>query len=327
MREAVTPNGTAVDKKRRIFGIFLLGTAVAVAAAFFAFSGPTGDIPVLRKDAVVTAGPPQPTSGAEPVLKVAIGAMISPKDTEIYYKQLLDYLGRSIGARVELVQRKTYAEINSLLAAGEIQLAFICSGPYVLSSGRQSAVLLTTPQVQGRRTYQSYLIVSKDSAYNSLDDLRGKTFAFTDPDSNTGSLVPRFWLAQRGASPKTWFKETIFTYSHDNSIYAVAKGLVDGAAVDSLIWDFYEHNKSEITAGTRIIKRSEEYGIPPVVASPAVSEEQRNVIRTIMLNMHAVPEGKKILNALLIDRFILPQDDWYGSIRQMQQDIQQTEQP
>ncbi len=298
---------------------------LAFVAAFFIFFKPSGNIPVLRTDVVLPSPPAPATAMSEPVLKVAIGAMISPKDTEIYYKRLLNYLGRAMGARVELVQRKTYAEINDLLASGEIQLAFICSGPYVLSAGKQKAVLLATPEIKGRHTYQSYLIVRKDSDEQTMEDLRGKTFAFTDPDSNTGSLVPRFWLAGQGAVPESYFKETIYTYSHDNSIYAVARGLVDGAAVDSLIWDFYEHNKSEITAKTRVIKKSEEYGIPPFVASAAMPAERRKAIQTALFDMHKNPEGAEILHALLIDRFIAAEDAWYGSIREMQQNVRQAE--
>ncbi|WP_051258176.1 substrate-binding domain-containing protein [Desulfovibrio cuneatus] len=260
-----------------------------------------------------------------PTLKVAVGAMISPRDTEVYYQQLLRYLGESINANVELVQRKTYAEVNTLLIAGEIDLAFICSGPYVTGTEQHPLHLLSTPQVQGQHTYKSYLIVHKDSALKQLNDLQGKTFAFTDPDSNTGSLVPRYWLQQKGLTPEHFFKETLFTYSHDNSIFAVAKGLVDGAAVDSLIWDFYQHNNSELTAKTRIIHKSEAYGIPPVVAASSMPQERREAIQHALLAMHTSAQGKQILQNLLIDRFVLPQDHWYSSIRTMQQTLQQAE--
>lgn len=260
-----------------------------------------------------------------PTLKVAVGAMISPRDTEVYYQQLLRYLGEAIQANVELIQRKTYAEVNSLLIAGEIDLAFICSGPYVTGAEQHPLYLLSTPQVQGQHTYKSYLIVHKDSAIQQLNDLQGKTFAFTDPDSNTGSLVPRYWLQQKGLSPEHFFRETIFTYSHDNSIFAVAKGLVDGAAVDSLIWDFYQHNNSELTAKTRVIHKSEAYGIPPVVAASTMPQERKEAIQQALFAMHTTAQGKQILQNLLIDRFVQPQDHWYTSIRTMQQTLQQAE--
>lgn len=306
-----------------------LSVACLIAMLFIFLTQDNTDIPVLQKDRPV---PSFSISGVQhppksQTLKVAVGAMISPRDTEIYYQQLLRSLGEAIGANVELVQRKTYAEVNDLLISGVIDLAFICSGPYAIGTEQHALPLLSTPEVQGQHTYQSYLIVHKDSPIERLEDLRGKTFAFTDPDSNTGSLVPRYWLQQKGYTPERFFKETIFTYSHDNSIFAVAKGMVDGAAVDSLIWNFYQHNNSELTAKTRIIQESEAYGIPPVVASPTMPEERRSAIQRALLTMHETSSGKNILQKLLIDRFVLPQDQWYGSIRTMQQTLMQAGQP
>ena len=303
-----------------LWALACIGLALVCALILYVMGRPS-QVPVLRKDITVPVAERQLllSDNAPPTLKVAIGAMISPKDTEVYYTQLLQYLGKAAEMRVELVQRKTYAEINKLLVSGDIDLAFICSGPYALSTEKQAFYLLSTPQVQGRPSYQSYLIVHQDSPANSLEDLRGKSFAFTDPDSNTGTLVPRYWLQEAGLKPSEFFKETIFTYSHDNSIFAVVKGLVDGAAVDSLIWDFYAHKQPDLTAKTRIIRRSEPYGIPPVVASHVMADAQRTKLQGILLKMHENTQGKSILQALLIDRFVLPEDDWYSSIRFMQQ--------
>jgi len=82
-------------------------------------------------------------------------------------------------------------------------------------------------------------------------------FAFTDPDSNTGRLVPTFWLSQIGERPESFFSKTIYTYSHDNSILAVNRALVDGAAVDGLIWEYYHRKNPVFTSKTRVIRKSE----------------------------------------------------------------------
>ena len=92
-------------------------------------------------------------------------------------------------------------------------------------------------------------------------------FAFTDPDSNTGAMVPRFWLAELGETPESFFSKTIFTYSHDNSILAVAKGLVDAAAVDGHQWEYFERFSPAYTSKTRVIRKSQPFGSPPLVAS------------------------------------------------------------
>lgn len=250
-------------------------------------------------------------------LKVAVAAIISPKETFVYYRQLLDYIGQKLNREIEFIQRKTYGEINELLARGQIDLAFICSGPYVVGKEKYGFQLVATPEVQSSHFYHSYLIVNKSSNVKRLEDLRGRIFAFTDPDSNSGKRVPTYWLWQMGERAESFFRKTIYTYSHDNAILAVAKGLVDGAAVDGLIWEYYNSKNPIFTSKTRIIRKSEPYGIPPMVASNSIPTEMITKIRSMLFAMHQDPEGRAILNELMIDKFIPAQDEWYDSIRRI----------
>lgn len=254
-----------------------------------------------------------------PTLKVAVAAMVSPKETFACYRKLLDYMAAHLDMEVELIQRKTYVEINDLIGKGQIDVAFICSGPYSTGKEQYGLELLATPEVRGSHFYQAYLIVNVQSSFKNLEELRGHVFAFTDPDSNTGKLIPSHWLAQIHEQAQTFFGKTIYTYSHDNSILAVSKGLVDGAAVDGLVWEYYHRKNPSYTENTRIIKKSEPYGIPPVVASKKLPVELKERVKKLLLSMHDDPSGRKILEELLIDRFVEPREDWYDGIRQMMQ--------
>lgn len=254
-------------------------------------------------------------------LKIAVGAMVSPKESFIYYRKLLDYMGEKLGKKVELVQRKTYGEINDLLGKGQIDLGFICSGPYAAGKEKFGFELLATPEVRGSHFYQAYLIVNKDSSFEKLRDLKNRTFAFTDPDSLTGRLVPLKWVAETNENPEAFFGKIIYTYSHDNSIMAVAKGLVDGAAVDGLIWEYYQQTDPVWTSRTRIIKKSEPYGIPPLVAARTVSAQDRKKVSKLLLEMHRDPAGREILQNLMIDRFVAPEEDWYAGIYKIYQSV------
>ena len=288
---------------------------------FFLGCSRGGDTKVVDFSITVQVARPGERPSADRYLRVAVGAMISPKETTVYYRQILDYISSHIGKESELIQRKTYDEINELFGKGEIDLAFICSGPYANSKDKYGFELLATPQVKGSHFYHSYLIVNKNSPFHRLEDLRGRIFAFTDPDSNTGKLVPTYWLAQAGENLGTFFGKTIYTYSHDNSIMAVAKGLVDGAAIDGLIWEYYDYKNSSLTSQTRIIRKSEPYGIPPIVAHRDADPELKDRIRQFLFSMHEDPEGQRILAELMIDRFIAPREQWYENIRKMKQNL------
>ena len=255
-------------------------------------------------------------------IRVAIAAMISPKETISKYKSLMDYIGKKMGYQILLIQRKTYGEINELFQKQQIDLALICSGPYANGKDIFQIEALAVTLVRGEPYYQSYLIVNKKSSNKTLEDLRGKTFAFTDPDSNTGTLVPNYWLAMKEETPQLFFKETTYTYSHDNSIIAVAKSLVDGAAVDSHIWEYYHKTNPEYTANTRIIKKSIPFGSPPFVASSSLPLVLKNKIKDILLNMHLDPEGKQIQDSLFVDKFVPPQELWYRPITKLKQEVE-----
>jgi phosphonate transport system substrate-binding protein len=250
-------------------------------------------------------------------LKIAVSAIISPKKTFIYYKEILDYLSRKIDAPIELVQRDTYAEVNHLVKDEQIHAAFVCSGAYIDGHKDFGMELLVAPKAYGEPYYYSYVIVPVDSETRKLEDLRGKKYAFTYPMSNTGKLVPIYMLAMMGETSDSFFSKTIFTYSHDKSIEAVAHKLVDGASVDSLIWDYANVTNPEFTSKTRVIKKSPPYGIPPVVVPKGLDPKVKKKLREALLNMHLDAGGKIILEKVKIGRFIVIEDRAYDSIREM----------
>jgi phosphonate transport system substrate-binding protein len=256
---------------------------------------------------------PQP----EAALNVAIASMISPNETIGHYQALLEYIAARVGRKIYLVQRKTYAEVNGLLADGRIDLAFICSGPYAADRDRYRFEALAIPLIHQKSVYRAYLITGQASSIKRFADLRGKVFAFSDPDSNAGCIVPRFLLAQQGERPQSFFGKTIFTYSHDNSILAVSRSLVDGAFVHEHIWEYYSLRNPIVTSRIRIVFTSEPFGNPPLVASAFMPEALKLRIREVLFSMHEDPEGARILSELLIDRFIQPDEQLYDPIRRM----------
>lgn len=284
-------------------------------AALVASCGPAPAYPRVSL-AELPATPTPADAGGQPPLRVAIAAVISPKGTVESYAPFLDYLAQRTGRPVELVQRQTYAEINDLVRDGGVDLAFVCTGAYIEGRREFGMELLVAPQVDGKTVYYSYIIVPADSPAHSLADLRGKTFAFTDPLSNSGHLMPIYMLWQMGATPESFFARTFYTYSHDNSINAVAEGLVDGAGVDSLVYEYALNREPGLADRVRIIARSEPCGMPPVVIPPGLDAAQKAALRGVLLTMHQNQAGRAVLDELLIDRFVPIDDSAYDSVRE-----------
>jgi phosphonate transport system substrate-binding protein len=257
---------------------------------------------------------------AEDTIRIGIAAMISPKDTINYYSDMIKYVGEKIGRKVDIVQHEDYSKMDSLLEKGIVSVAFICAGPYVKDHEKFGIELLVAPQSYGKPFYHAYIIVHKDSAIKNLTELRGKSFAFTDPKSNTGKLVPTYMIAKRFSStPEKFFSNIIYSQTHDKSIEYVAKKIADGASVDSLIYDYAVKKNPEYAQLTRIVEKSPPYGIPPVVVNKDTPPQLKAALRDAFLNMHKDPRGKKILDGMMIDKFIIPKDADYNSVREMEE--------
>jgi len=296
----------------------LLATLLACLAMLVGCKGQSEKTPYvnLAAEGGVQAVALERAPGRLP-LRVAVAAVVSPKVTLDSYRDLLDYLAARLDRPVELLQRPTYAEINALVRSGQADVAFVCGGAYVEAERDFGMELLAAPQVNGKALYHSYLIAPANSSIQGLEDLRGKRFAFTDPLSHTGHLVIQYRLHEKGESPETFFRETIFTYSHDNSIRAVADGLVDGASVDSLVYDLLISREPELAERTRIVEVSPAYGIPPVVVHPDLSPDMKAQLHDALLDMANDQNGRLGLAELRLDRFVDTNPANYETIRHM----------
>jgi phosphonate transport system substrate-binding protein len=226
------------------------------------------------------------------------------------------YLESRLRHPVEFVQRDRYRDTMDLLQQQKVDFAWICDYPYVML--KKDVRLLAVAVNGGKPTYRSYLIVpARDTQTHSVNDLQGSVFAYADPYSNTGYLVPRFEIKRNGANPATFFKRTFYTWSHRKAIDAVAAGLAQGASVDSFVWDSLSKVRPDITARTRVAWQSEEYGFPPMVAQRNVPDADFNRMQSILLNMKNDPQGRALLERLNLDGFMLGTPKLYERVTEM----------
>lgn len=250
---------------------------------------------------------------------IAIASMTSPKETYSYYNDLVNYISKKSGQPIFIKQKKSYEEVNLLLENADVDFAFICSGAFVeeYSSGKMR--LLVAPQIDQKTLYQAYIITQKTSGISSFRDFENKQFAFSDPLSNTGRFYPLKKLAQLSVNEENFFQKTIYTYGHDISIQMVNRGIVDGASVHGLIYDYIAMHHPERIENIKIIEKSEYFGIPPVVVPSSLSEECFKKYQDIFLNLHTDSIGKSILDKLNIDKFVHVDDSIYNSVFQLKE--------
>ena len=243
--------------------------------------------------------------------KLAVASMMSPVANIDAYKPFARYIGRALHMPVKIVQKRTYLAVNNLLINNKIDLAFICTGAYVYGGLKNKVKIIAVPVIDGKKTYQAYIIAHEPSKVESIKDLKGKVFAFTEPLSNTGYEYPMSFFKNKGINPKIYFKRVMFTYNHTDSIKAVAAGVADGASVDSIVY-FYTYDKHKsVRLHTKIILKSPLFPIPPVVMPDMVNKRLRSKVKEILLDMSKNPKGRIILKELNIDGFASPDISQY----------------
>jgi len=250
---------------------------------------------------------------------VAISSITSPKETYSYYSDLLKYISEKIKRPIYIKQKRTYEEVNRLLDNGEVDFAFICSGSYVDEIKRGKIKILVAPVVNAKHTYQSYVITNKNSEIKSFNDFYHKSFAYTDPLSTTGKLYAMKRLKELNYTENVFFKKTVYTYGHDISIQMVNRGIIDGACVHGLIFDYLSEEYPDRVENVKIIEKSEDYGIPPVVVPISMKDECFYKLQNIFLNLHNDSIGKKILTKLHIDKFDVASDSMYKSVYKLKE--------
>ncbi len=298
---APAPGGTLVDGW--VWVLFVGLTALTLGAVWLLVV-PGPDVVQIDSSANALIRPAGPRDRS---LRFAIAPVLSPERRQEDYRQLAGWLGERLGRPIRIVQRRTYGEINDLLRTSSVDLALICTGAYLI--GRAEGLEVTpvvVPVPLSGPTYQSLILAGIDSGFDTFEQVARGRLALADPMSLSGHLVPLALAQERGLDPLDVLDRALHTYSHDNSIRAVEDGIVDGAAVNSLLWEFEVKHDPGVTTKLKIIERSPPLAIQPVVVPLSLDPVLFLEIRRAMLALDSDPGGRKILERLGLSSFEQP---------------------
>ena len=147
---------------------------------------------------------------------------------------LKTYLSRALGRPVNLIIPTNYNATVEALGNGSLDFAYLGGLTYIKAHARFGVVPLV--QRSSDLQFHCYFITSTHSAIRSLDDLKGKTFAFGDINSTSGHLMPYLEMRQAGLHPDTDLKYR-YTGSHPATAKAVESGAADAGALDESVYD------------------------------------------------------------------------------------------
>lgn len=149
------------------------------------------------------------------------------------YTPIVEGIAKKLGLQPRVIIVSDYDSLGRSLLNGTIDIGWFSPFAYVSAKNKGEITPLVTTIVNGNASYHGYIIARKDKAFQSIDDLQGKRFAFVDKQSASGYVYPKAMLMEQGKNPDTFFAETVFLGSHNRVIDAVLDGTVDAGATYS----------------------------------------------------------------------------------------------
>lgn len=191
-------------------------------------------------------------------LKVSAIPDESPTELLRKFKPLGTYLEQKTGMKVDWTPVNDYPAVVEGLAARRIDLAWLGGFTFVQARRRTGDAIPIAQRVEDEK-FLSYYIVPKSSTAQTLQDLKGKTFAFGSPASTSGHLMPRFFLLKAGINPDKDFTRLAFSGAHDATVAFVASGRAEAGALNASVYDKLMERGDANARAVRILQTTPPY--------------------------------------------------------------------
>jgi phosphonate transport system substrate-binding protein len=217
--------------------------------------------------------------------------------TQARFADLARVFKERTGVEMRIFTASDYAGTAQALTSGQVQMGQMGASAYAsawIDSDGAVEPLVTNREVDGALGYHSILIVKSDSPYQKLEDLKGKTLAWADPNSTSGYLIPLVSLRGAGIEPEKFFGRTLFSGGHEQSVLGVINGQLDSA----FTWSSKGHNAGQIRAMVdrgmlkmdqfRVVWESPLIPNPVVVIRKDMPEDLKRELRAFWTELHKV---------------------------------------
>ena len=218
-----------------------------------------------------------------PVVKYGVIPVETQTGTTKTMDAFLKHAEKVTGVKWELYQATDYSGVMNALIAGQINLAWLSGFSYCQTySDSKGGVepLVAAAAIDGSMGYNAVVVVKADSPYKTIDDLKGKIVARTDPLSGSGYLIPTAAFRAMGKPVDEYYKSPL-SGGHVQSVLGVLRGTYDAAFTWTSKGDGFGNLRQMMNQGLlkrediRIIWTSDPLPSPPVVIRKDVPPDMR----------------------------------------------------
>jgi phosphonate transport system substrate-binding protein len=231
------------------------------------------------------------------------------------YQAIAAHVGRRLDRPVEWFVGEHYEEL------ARADVSFVCGLAYIelahtLGLEAVAAPVLRGERYGGRPIYFSDVIVRRESRFRTFHDLRGCSWSFNEPLSQSGYGVTRYHLV-RLRETAGFFGKVIEAGFHSRSLDLVCRGQVDASAIDSHVLALALREQPELNEQIRVLGSLGPSTIQPVVVGTWLPPTLRGRIQAAVVDMVEEETGRSWLARGLIERFVPRRDSDYDDLRRM----------
>ena len=249
------------------------------------------------------------------VLKISAIPDENPNELLRIYTPFAEYLQKELGMKVQFTPVVDYAATVEGLAAKKLDLVWYGGFTSVQAVRRTNGTAKRLVLRQEDAEFKSVFIAKPGSGIRSLQDLKGKTFAFGSVGSTSGHLMPRYFLLQAKLNPEQDFKQIAYSGAHDATALWVESGKVEAGALNFLVWDKLVQTKKVDLSKVNVF-----YTTPPYVdyvwtVRGELDKGLQEKITAAFLKLdYNNPEHRKLLDLHRTKKYIKANDaDWKGT--------------
>jgi phosphonate transport system substrate-binding protein len=243
---------------------------------------------------ILLASPSGP-GGQERVLRFALTPSEETTDQQMNRsQQVIQQLEKDLDMRVVPYTAGDYVSIVEAMRAKKVDVAWLGSFSYVLAvqEAGAEAFVAGVRKSTGKASYTSLILVRADAPYQSVMELKGKSFAFVDPASTSGHLFPRAGMMKMGiADPAAFFSQVVFAGAHDAVQLAVLNRRVEAGASNDRVMDNLIKRGDLKRGDLRVVYRSDPIPLGPIAWRRDLPETTKAGLRRSFLEMKNVSFG------------------------------------
>lgn len=203
------------------------------------------------------------------------------------FEPMRAYLEKKLNRKVKMYTATDYSSIIEAMKKKRVDIAFFGPLSYVLAEQEAGAEAFAVGVEGNRKTYNSIFVVPGNSPIKSILDLQGKSVAFVDPASTSGSLVPSYLVKRAtGKMPQEFFGKLTYAGSHDASELAVKNRSVDAAADNDITYARMMQKGLITSESNRILVESDPIPGSPLVYRKDLNPATKAAIRNAILTAH-----------------------------------------